>query len=188
MSRNLNILKYLVLLSVPVFLAISGCSKCEAPSGDRIVAYVNKEPVFESELNRNIAVVARQQAMFKLTPEAENEELDNIINKKILIQEAMNKGLAREPRFINTIKNFWEQTLIRDFVDYKQKEFQEYVFVTDEEVNKYYETLVRGGALETLEVLRPEIESRIIDGKENQLFEDWFNKERARAKIKIIKK
>jgi hypothetical protein len=53
----------------------------------------------------------------------------------------MKEGLARKEKFVNTIKNFWEQTLIRDYVDLKNKEAQDLVFVTNDEINKYYENL-----------------------------------------------
>ena len=181
-SRSLWVAAFLILLFLP------GCGKREQFDKKDVIAYVNKEPILESELKRDIALKTRQDPMFKVTPETESEMLDNIINRKLLCQNAMEKGMAREPRFVNTIKSFWEQTLIRDFIDYKQKEFGEYTFVTEDEIKNYYDNLVKNGATESLDALRTEIEGTIIDEKETRLFEDWLNGERAKAKIKIIKK
>lgn len=136
MKQGAIILPVTFLLSV--FLL--GCGR-ESPPKDNVVAYVNKEPVTASELKREIALRAKQDPSFKVTPETEQEQLDVIINRKIIIQAAMQKGLAREERFVNTIKTFWEQTLIRDFIDYKKKAFKDYLFVTDDDVKKYYDNL-----------------------------------------------
>jgi hypothetical protein len=157
-------------------------------SDKKIVAYVNKEPIYESELNREIALKARRDPMFKVTPETLSEELENIVNRKLIIQQAMEKGLAREDRFINTIKSFWEQTLIRDFVGYKRKDFQDYLFATEDEIKNYYDSMPGKEDLGPIDDARPEIEKRIIESKENKLFEDWLESERKKAKVEIVKK
>lgn len=182
--------KALILLLPIVFCStvfLPGCGKRDTFDKKDVIAYVNKEPILESELKRDIALRVRQDPMFKVTPETESEMLDNIINRKLLCQNAMEKGMAREPKFVNTIKSFWEQTLIRDFIDYKQKEFAEYTFVTEDEIKNYYDNLVKNGATESLDALRTEIEGAIIDEKETRLFEDWLKAERAKARIRIIK-
>jgi hypothetical protein len=165
-----------------IFLA--GCDK--SGGGDRdVIAYVNREPITESELKYDMALKARQDPSFRITPETEAEELDSIIDRKLLIQKAMEKGLAREPKFVNTIRNFWEQTLIRDLVDYKEKD---YVYVTEDEIKNYYDELVEKGVTQPLDELRPEIKNRIAAVKGQKMFEDWLKAERQKAKIEVIKK
>jgi len=134
-------LKAFTVAGICALLFLSGCGRCEAPKGKDIVAYVNKEPVYAAELDREIALKARQDPALKVTPETKKDELDLIINKKLIIQEAMERGLAREERFVNTIKAFWEQALIRDLVERKNAEFQEFVFVTDDDIRNYYENM-----------------------------------------------
>jgi len=129
-------------LILTLFIAstlLSGCAKKD--SSKEIIAYVNKEPVYAAELKREVALRAKRDPSFKLTPDTEAEELDNIINRKLILQTAVAKGLAREDRFVDTMKAFWEQTLIRDFIDYKKREFKEYFFVTDDEIKDYYRNL-----------------------------------------------
>ena len=53
----------------------------------------------------------------------------------------MESGLAREERFVSTIRTIWEHTLIRDFIEYKKKQLQDYLFATDEDIKKYYENI-----------------------------------------------
>lgn len=174
-----------VFMMIPVFFA--GCSKCGIDGKKGVIAYVNKEPVLASELDRAVALKARQDPSFRVTPESKAEILDVIINRKLIVQKAMEKGLARQEKFVNTIKSFWEQTLIRDFVEYKQKAFQDYSFATEEEIGNYYDNLVKDGVTEPLDALRPEIAKRIAGDKETRLFEDWLRDERAKARIKICR-
>ncbi len=128
-----------------LLIILSGCgdSLQSKTTDSRIVAYVNKEPVFASEVDRAIAIKARQDPLFKVTPESKKEQLDTIIDKKLIIQEAVKSGLTRDEKFVNTIKTFWEQTLVREFVDYKRKDFIPYLFVTENEVKNYYARLGR---------------------------------------------
>jgi hypothetical protein len=134
-------LKFLAVSGISALLFISGCAKCEAPKAKDIVAYVNKEPVYASELETEVARKAKRDPGLKVTPDSKRDELDLIINKKLIIQEAMERGLAREERFVNTIKAFWEQALIRDLVERKNEEFGKFVFVTDDEIRNYYENM-----------------------------------------------
>jgi len=128
----------IIIAVLSAFPALSGCGARSQESADRIIAYVNKEPIFAKDLRRELALRARQDPTFRVTPETEAAQLDLIINRKLIVQAAIEKGLAKEGRFVNTIKSFWEQTLIRDFFDYKRKDFHDYLFATDDEIRKYY--------------------------------------------------
>lgn len=128
----------------PIFLVIiflSGCGKGISEKDKDVAAYVNKEPILKSELQRELALRAKQDPSFKLTPESEAEQLETIINKKIIIQQAMKQGLAENEKFVNTIKAFWEQTLVRDFLDFKKRSFGVLVSVTEDEIRKYYDDM-----------------------------------------------
>ena len=138
MLENVKVLKLPAILIVLVIF--TACAKNESTK-EKIVAYVNKEPIYVSDLNREIARKAKSNPTLEITPETKYDQLALIIDRKLIVQAAMQEGLARKEKFTNTIKNFWEQTLIRDFVDSKNKESQEYIFVTNEEINKYYDNL-----------------------------------------------
>ncbi|MBN2121392.1 MAG: SurA N-terminal domain-containing protein [Candidatus Omnitrophica bacterium] len=133
--------KFLLLLVIFISVFLSGCARTEHSGGEEVVAYVNKEPIFASELKKGIAFKARQDPALKVTAQTREEELDIAIDKRLVIQEAINQGLAEEDKFVDTIKAFWEQTLIRDFIDFKKEEFKDYLFVTNEEIEEYYKNL-----------------------------------------------
>ncbi len=127
-----------LVFSTAVFMA--GCGKLGfgKKSADKIVARVNKEPITQTELARELAMRMKQDPSFKLNPETEAEQLTVMINRKIIVQEAMQKGLARQEKFVSTIKSFWEQALIRDFLEVKRQEFGKLISATEDDINKYY--------------------------------------------------
>lgn len=140
---KLSVFKWLIIL-FPFIMLLSGCGgacKSDLPHKEEIIAYVNKEPIYASELKKEIALRARHEPGYKSTAEAEADQLDIMIDRKLIIQEAVSKGLGRQEKFVATIKNFWEQALVRDFIEFKKKEFADYLFATEEEIKKYYGNL-----------------------------------------------
>ena len=133
----------LPIIFFSVLIILPGCDrfkKTTAKNGD-VAAYVNKEPIYEHEIKRDIALRAKYDPMFRIMPDTETDQLDVIIDRKLIVQSSIERGLAREERFVNTIKAFWEQVLIRDFIDYKKKDFADYLFATDDDISKYYGNL-----------------------------------------------
>lgn len=135
-SRN-NIL-FLALFVLGIFVFF-GCAK-GGPSKE-IIATVNGEPLYLKDFKKELALRVKQNPSFRITPHTLDEMLDMVINRKLIIQEATSIQLAEEERFINTIKAFWEQTLIRDFIDYKNRETERLLDVRDSEIKDYYEKL-----------------------------------------------
>ena len=149
-TKQISYSKYFKLLIPAILLFLfSGCLK---QADKEVAAYVNNEPIYASELKREIARKVKGDRAFELTPEAECDQLENIINRRLIVQAAMKKGLAQEEHFVNTIQSFWEQTLIRDFLDYKNKQAHDYIFVTDQEINKYYAGLAQRITFKVLRV------------------------------------
>jgi hypothetical protein len=111
------------LLCLLLFVFISGgCAK--KPQG-KVIATINGDPIYVKDLNREIALSFRRNPMFKVSPQTLENQLNILIDRRLLIQEARKKNLDRTDRFVNTIKAFWEQTLIRDLMAYKNKELVE---------------------------------------------------------------
>lgn len=86
------------------------------------------------EVNRT----SKREPGVKLTEERVEEILHTMIDRKLLIDEAVKKGLSEDERFLQSIKSFWEQTLIRELVETKNREWADKLFVTDEEIKERY--------------------------------------------------
>ena len=167
-SAKLNKGNYMRLSFLLVLLALffshGCCQKTEPAAKKDVIAYVNKDPIYKSDLKREIAVKAKSDPAFKVSPGTESDQLDVIIDKKLIVQYAMEKGLARQERFVNTIRNIWEHALIRDCIDYKKREFQDYLFATDDEIKEYYANMSK------------KVSFKVLRTKDKQKIEDAYQK------------
>lgn len=138
------------------------------------------------EFQKELAIYASRNPDFKLNAESVEEHLNMLIDKQLMIQEATKMGLAEDERFLETIKRFWEQTLIRELIDVKSKEWSSRFFVTDDEILGYYQEMKPGltpGPL--LKDVRDEIRSSILEQKKQKAMEEWLREVRKGAKINI---
>jgi len=61
--------------------------------------------------------------------------IDSVIEKQLLIQEAIKMNISKEENFRRSVQNFYEQSLIKVLLDRKMDSMV--VNVTDEEIAKY---------------------------------------------------
>jgi hypothetical protein len=264
-DRQVKAMRYRYIAIILVFIFMNGCSKARPPEHNDIIAYVNKEPVYESDVRKEIFIRGRTEPDFRYNQELKKDQLNIMINKKLVIQEAMKRELASSEKFADTMKAFWEQTLVRDFIALKKRELGRKIIVTQDEIKKYYDKLseivtfrvlkstdasyikdaynkfVKKEALnllpfetlgpigyddgasailldafelpvnraktysdppyhyliivdkkdvrdiKPLETVSADIEKKILDRKESDLFEKWLKTTRRRAKVDIIK-
>lgn len=137
MKKNHCIL-FLFCLFLP---AVTSCEKGGAQREN--IAVVNDTPISLSEFQKEVSILSKRNPAFKATPQTLEEQLNTIIDKKLLLQEARSLGLAEDERFIETIKSFWEQTLIKELLELKAREWADRLFVTEEEINRQYQRMQR---------------------------------------------
>ncbi|MFH1991784.1 MAG: hypothetical protein ABIK98_05170 [Pseudomonadota bacterium] len=130
----------IVCFSLSAMLAILSC-RSQKPEQE-VVVTVNKSPIYKSELQKEIVRYAKQNPNIKITNSMVEERLNTLIEKKLMIQEAARKGITKDERFVETIKTFWEQTLIRELLDTKNKEWADRIFVKEDEIKKEYERML----------------------------------------------
>jgi len=170
MNKQLTITIPLLALFLLIF---SACGK--ESEQQRKVALVNGAPIFLKNYKEEIALISRSNPAFKVTRESLEEQLNTVIDKKLMIQEAVRLGLSDDDQFLKTIKRFWEQTLIRELIGVKSAEWSDHLFATDSEVRSHYErmryaltlTLATAENSEKAEALREAMKSgRPVDGEE----------------------
>lgn len=135
---NIPKVTYLFIPAIAALLISCGGQK---PDRGEEVAVVNGAPIFMKDLVREVDMASSMEPGAKLTEERVEEILHTMIDKKLLIDEAVKKGLSEDERFLASIKSFWEQTLIRELVETKNKEWADKLFVTDKEVKERYELM-----------------------------------------------
>lgn len=125
-----------VLVPVMAVLLFS-CSGPEDGKGEE-VASVNGSPIFMKDFMKEVRTASSRYPDRKLTEERLEEILHTMVDRKLLIDEAVKKGLSEDERFLESIKSFWEQTLIRELIESKNREWADRLLVTDEEVRNRY--------------------------------------------------
>ena len=165
--RKIILLSSVFILFLSVFLV--SCGK-KPEQNNKVIVYINGEPIFVKDFNREIALNFKRDPMFRITPEALQSQVGIMRDKRLLIQEAKRLNLDQTDEFVDTIEIFWEQTLIRDLMMHKDKEFEKNVAVTDDEILDYYGKLsyqmtfsvVKSDTMATLEVLTRQNPSTIV--------------------------
>ena len=157
--RISNLFSILTFISILIISLNPGCSKTTTDD-NRAVAVVNEEPISLKDFQKEIALRSKQNPAYKVTPKAIEEQLDTIIDRKLMIHEAMKMGLAGNPNFIRTIQTFWEQTLIRELIENKNREWEERLFVTEQEVADYYRKVQQ---VVTFKIIRTKDEKRAAE-------------------------
>lgn len=88
-------------------------------------------------VNDRIITESEYKALLPFKPYymTEDQYKDSIITKQLLIQEAVRQDINKEESFRKSVENFYEQSLIKIFLDRKLNALA--VDVTDEEIEKY---------------------------------------------------
>lgn len=122
-----------------IFITLS-CNSGSQKKEDA-VATVNDASIAADELKEDVARYSKQNPTQKITPNIVEDRLKNMIEKKLMVQEAVKMNLHQNKKFVEEIKNYWEQSLIRGLVDTKVRQLSAKLFVTDDEIRKEYDRM-----------------------------------------------
>jgi hypothetical protein len=133
--RMQAMIRSLILLSA---LILAACGSPGSSGNEKVVAEVNGAAITAAELQQAVAGYGKNNSVTRHTVD---DQLKVMIEKKLLIREAVKLGLTEDPKFAETIKTFWEQTIIRNLIETKSRELSSRIFVTDLEITGEYERL-----------------------------------------------
>jgi peptidyl-prolyl cis-trans isomerase C len=170
-----------IALFLLIFIIFYGCGSKQKQKN--IVARVNNYEItlgeFEEEFENSI--YGQQD-----TSEARQQFLDNLINRKLILQDAQRKGLDKDKEFLKMIERFWEQSLLKLALDKKSKEIAGSTLVSDKEIREVYDRMISEGKTDkSYEQMYHQIKWEITKLKETQLMNKWLEDLREEAKIKI---
>ncbi len=118
----------------------------EEPPPEDIALIVNEWRCSREELNRLLETQ-------KVDYDSSYDFINSLITKKLLIQEAKRQGIDKEERFKESVREFYEQALIKTLLDRKIASLN--VQVSEKELNNYLSAmnsvvLLRIGSFNTL--------------------------------------
>jgi len=106
--------KYLIIILA--VLMIAGC-KCQAKD-EQVLAKINNYEITKQEFDEEFKDSAYGVSD---TEGSRKSFLDNLINRKLVLQEAERQGLDKDRAFLKSIERFWEQSLLKIMLDKKSK-------------------------------------------------------------------
>ncbi len=174
---------YVILLILLVHVFIS-CGEVKQRQDKGAVATVNGAVVSLPEFQKELAIYANRNPDFKLTAASVEEQLNMFIDKQLMIQEAMKMGLAEDERFLETIKRFWEQTLIRELIDAKGREWGGRLIVTEDDILARYKEIKPVPGYPLKEV-HDEVRLALLEQKRQSAMDEWLKEIRKTATINI---
>lgn len=146
-----------IAIGVMLILPVSGCGREKPRAGDnRIVAEINNYKMTIGDFKEEARFAATSGETAKDPAQVKNEILDELITKKLFIQEAQAQNFDKDKAFMKEIERYWEQALLKLLYKKKLAELSRGVPTGDAE-----------------------------NGKIQQAVEAWMNDLRSRAKIKI---
>ena len=127
-----------------------------------------------------------QHSSYSSDGEGREKFLEDLINRKLLIQEAEREGLDKEQGFLREIERFWEKTLLKSTIDRKSKELAGRASVNEDEIKARYDQMInKGMADKSLEELYDQIKWQVLRERQTAIFNDWLDSLRQNARIEI---
>ena len=172
--------KYLSFLLIAIFAA--GC--CPMPKEKKeTLAKINNYEISRAEFEQEFLSSSFARAD---TLESRKEFLENLINRKLILQDAQKTGLDKAKSFLKMIERFWEQSLLKLTLDVKTKEIAGAAFVSDKEIEEAYNKLQKEGkADKAYEQMYKQLKWEITRSKESQAMAEWVARLRRQADIKV---
>ena len=151
-----------------------------------VLSKINDYVLTLDEFRVQLAQEVKLDREFKLTKQAKNEFLDQLISKEILIQEAKRLNLDRKEKFIRAIERYWESTLIRNLMETKGQEIEKCCVVSQEEIEMRYNEMKNLDENQPpLESIQQKICNKIMEDKKCGILEEWVNQLKKNATIEI---
>lgn len=164
-----------------LLLFIFGCQK--QPPVEHILVKVNNYALTKEEFDEDF-----KNSMYGAndTFEARKEFLNNLINQKLILQDAEKQGLDKQKSFLRIIERFWEQSLMKVALDKKSKDISGSVSVSNDIVKEAYDNMAQAGKADRpYQEMKEQIKWQLIKLKETQLMNDWMDNLRNKAQVKI---
>lgn len=153
------------------------------------------EPIAIKINDHAVTVTEFQEVYSEQGPEKQDADsrekfVENLITRKLLLLEAQKEGLDQKKDFLKSIKNFWEQTLLKKVVDQKVSELAAGIQASDSEIEQAYGqwVLKNPGSLKDKNEVRDLVRWQIIQEKQAQALQEWTDELRKRAQIQVNRK
>lgn len=123
-------------------LFLTGCNQDGATTAKSprtvspVIVNVNNEPITVDDFRAETAGLPPEAMDVLADDEARTKFLDNLVAKKLIIQDALKRGMDKDPDVVQKLDQIRDNMVLGMYV---QKEVVEKASVTDEAVKKYFD-------------------------------------------------
>lgn len=169
--------RYFILL---LALLVIGCSR---QNNKVIVAKINNYEISKEEFEGEF----KESAFARFdTLESRKDFLNNLINRKLIMQDAQSKGLDKDKSFLKMIERFWEQSLLKLALDKKSKEIAGAVVIDDRIIKQAYDKMIKDGVTDVpYDQAYNRIKWELMRARQSQIMDNWVTQLRQTANIKV---
>lgn len=170
-------IEYSILIGIIAVVCVSGCGQRKSlPEGAELVAKIGNYTMTAKDFQEEAHLSGYGRRIPEDQSRAKQQLLDEIITRKLLIQEAQRQGFDKEKSFMSEIERYWEQALLKQLFSMKMRELAAVTRVSDEEVRKRYETLTAesGAEVKAYEEMAPEIKRELFNRKIQDTLDAWM--------------
>lgn len=175
----------LACLAVFVAFTLLNTSCARQTKSEDAALVINSYTITANEFNELFKEVNIED-----TPKARQAFLNNLIARKLLLQEAEREGLDKQKDFLKAVENFWQQSLIKIMVDKKVKEISSTLQVSDKEVEDFYNGWKAQNPDDDTKLndVRESIMQRLLREKQGNIVNSWIRGLRDKSNVNIEKK
>jgi len=131
--------KLLRIISVVIFcFAVSGCAQHNSSDDSQVVAKINNYELTQEDFRNEALLITGNKRLPPDQFKAKEELLEEMINKKILIQEAQKLNFDKQKSFMKEIERYWEQALLKLLFKQKAEELFSSIQVSQQEIEARY--------------------------------------------------
>lgn len=133
-----------MVISVVLFMSIfvSGCkfrnNNCDS---GQVVACINNYQLTVDDFKDEATIIKCNMGLSQGPAAVKQELLQDMINKKIMLQEAQKLNFDKQKSFMKEIERYWEQALLKLLLKKKSDEFYRTTQVTKPEIQERYKRM-----------------------------------------------
>jgi len=154
-------------MSLPGSHGLTADPKLPEIDGQKIVAFVNEEPITLAELNRAIAASHKKKAGDARAGRVDYSKIINrLINTRLILLEAQNMGLNELPEITSAVDSYARQLMMEILIERHVADIR----VNDEEAQRVYRAAVREWKIKSARIKSEadakKMESQLKDGRD----------------------
>lgn len=183
----------ILLFVLMALIVTAGCAKSkeDAHLENRVIAIINNYKLTAADFKDGLKTTIAQKDLASDPVRAKADILEELIMRKVLVQEAQKENFDKEKSFMKEIERYWEQALVKLLLKKKLQEISGMIHVYRNEIVSEYDNMKREASAEkqaefpAIETLEGDIRDSILKRKKEVILEKWADGLRKRASVRI---